>query len=126
MRTNNSNTQLNSFLNRIIHGECVDIMRQMPEQSVDFILTDPPYLVNFRDRTGRTLQNDSNDVWLKPAFAEAYRVLKQNSFMVCFYGWSRVEKFVEACFEPSAREDHFDGHPRSPCCALSKDRSLSR
>ena len=82
--------------NTITHGDCIQIMRQMAANSVDFILTDPPYLVNFRDRDGRTLQNDTNGNWLKPAMAEAYRVLKYNRLMLCFYGWSRVEKFIEA------------------------------
>ena len=36
-----SNRQL---INTIAHGDCIEIMRQMPANSVDFILTDPPYL----------------------------------------------------------------------------------
>ncbi len=82
--------------NRILHGECIEVMRRMPEESVDFILTDPPYLVNYRDRTGRTLQNDCDADWLKPAMREAYRVLKQNRLMVCFYGWPRADHFLDA------------------------------
>jgi site-specific DNA-methyltransferase (adenine-specific) len=54
-------------------------MHNLPPNSVDFLLTDPPYLVNFRDRKGRTLQNDIDGNWLKPAMAEAYRVLKQTA-----------------------------------------------
>ena len=88
--------QPSRFLNRIIHGDCIQVMRQMPAQGVDFILTDPPYLASYRDRTGRTLQNDSNDAWLKPAFAAAYRVLKPNRLMLCFYGWHRADKFLAA------------------------------
>jgi site-specific DNA-methyltransferase (adenine-specific) len=71
-------------------------MRQMPAQSVDFILTDPPYLVNYRDRSGRGIANDRSASWLKPAFAEAYRILKPNTFMVCCYGWSKVDLFFAA------------------------------
>ncbi len=85
-----------SFLNTIVHGDCIEIMRQMPASSVDFILTDPPYLVNFHDRQGRTLQNDCDANWLKPAMAEAYRVLTQNRLMVCFYGWPRADHFLDA------------------------------
>ncbi len=44
------------LINTIAHGDCIDIMRQMPANSIDFIVTDPPYLVNFRDRTGRSIQ----------------------------------------------------------------------
>ncbi|ECY4360670.1 DNA methylase, partial [Salmonella enterica subsp. enterica serovar Typhimurium] len=40
-------------MSRLILGNCVDIMSGFPERAVDFILTDPPYLVGFRDRSGR-------------------------------------------------------------------------
>ena len=46
----------NGFTNQILHGDCIEVMRQMPANSVDFILTDPPYLVNYRDRSGRTIR----------------------------------------------------------------------
>lgn len=94
--TNVANQQQRSFTNTILQGDCIDVMRQMAPGSVDFVLTDPPYLVSFRDRTGRTLQNDRDSDWLEPAMAEAYRVLKQNRLMLCFYGWPRAEKFMEA------------------------------
>ena len=34
-------------MSRFILGNCVDIMSGFPERAVDFILTDPPYLVGF-------------------------------------------------------------------------------
>jgi DNA modification methylase len=71
-------------------------MRQFPASSIDFILTDPPYLVKYCDREGRSIQNDDNADWLRPAFIEAYRVLKPNSFMVTFYGWNKVDRFMDA------------------------------
>ena len=37
---------LSSFVNRILLGDCVAVMGRMPPASVDFIATDPPYLVN--------------------------------------------------------------------------------
>ena len=84
------------FLNTITQGNCIDVMRQMPANSVDFILTDPPYLVNYRDRSGRTIQNDANADWLKPAMREAYRVLKQDRVAIMFYGWTKVDAFFDA------------------------------
>ena len=70
--------------NTILLGDCINLMQRLPGGSVDFILTDPPYLVNYRDRSGRTVANDNNASWLNPAFAEMYRVLKPNSFAVSF------------------------------------------
>jgi site-specific DNA-methyltransferase (adenine-specific) len=93
-----------SFTNQIHQGDCIEVMRQMSAESVDFILTDPPYLVNYRDRTGRSIQNDANADWLKPAMHEAYRVLKQDRVAIMFYGWTRVDEFFaawrEAGFQP--------------------------
>lgn len=82
--------------NTILHGDCITLMQRLPTESVDFILTDPPYLVRYRDRHGRTVANDNNGVWLKPAFAEMYRVLKPGKFAISFYGWNEVDKFMDA------------------------------
>jgi site-specific DNA-methyltransferase (adenine-specific) len=71
-------------------------MRDMASASVDFILTDPPYLVRYRSRSGQTIANDDRDEWLEPAFAEMYRLLKPGSFCVSFYGWNAADKFIGA------------------------------
>jgi DNA modification methylase len=86
----------NQFIDSITQGDCIRVMRALPANSVDFILTDPPYLVNYRDRDGRTIQNDANTDWLKPAMKEAYRVLKQNRVAVMFYGWTKIDAFFDA------------------------------
>ena len=83
------NKSIRQLLNTIAQGDCIEAMRQMPANTVDFILSDPPYLVNYRDRSGRTIQNDANADWLKPAMKEAYRVLKQNRVR---RGFLRLEK----------------------------------
>jgi DNA modification methylase len=84
------------LLNTVVHGDCSKVMSSMTAESIDFILADPPYLVNFRDRQGRGLRNDINTSWLDPAFAEAYRVLKQDRFCLCFYGWAKADRFFQA------------------------------
>lgn len=71
-------------------------MGGFPDRAVDFILTDPPYLVGFRDRSGRTLAGDKTDEWLQPACNQMYRVLKKDALMVSFYGWNRVDRFMAA------------------------------
>jgi site-specific DNA-methyltransferase (adenine-specific) len=71
-------------------------MSGFPDNAVDFILTDPPYLVGFRDRQGRTIAGDKTDEWLQPASHEMYRVLKKDALMVSFYGWNRVDRFMAA------------------------------
>jgi DNA modification methylase len=87
---------ITAFLNQIIHGDCIPIMRTMPDASVDLVLTDPPYLVNYRTRDGRQHENDKNDHWLLPAFREIQRVLKPDCFCVSFYGWPWIDRFMGA------------------------------
>lgn len=83
-------------MSRFILGDCVRVMATFPDNAVDFILTDPPYLVGFRDRQGRTIAGDVNDDWLQPASNEMYRVLKKDALMVSFYGWNRIDRFMAA------------------------------
>jgi site-specific DNA-methyltransferase (adenine-specific) len=71
--------------------------------SVDFILSDPPYLVNYRSRDGRSIRNDRDGSWLKPAFAEMYRLLKPGTFCMSFYGWNTADKFIAAWREAGFR-----------------------
>jgi site-specific DNA-methyltransferase (adenine-specific) len=84
------------LLNGVTHGDCIEVMRRMRWASVDFILTDPPYLVNYRDRSGRSIANDNDDTWLKPAFRQMHRVLRPDSLCVSFYGWNRTDAFMTA------------------------------
>jgi len=87
---------IHHFINQIHCGDCIEVMRHMPSASVDFVLTDPPYLVNYRSRDGRSYPNDTNDQWLAPSFAEVARVLKRDAFCVSFYGWNKADRFLTA------------------------------
>src|SRR5580700_1380795 len=82
--------------NIVIHGDCLNVLPTLAPGIANLILTDPPYLVNFTARDGRTVPNDDNDRWLKPAFAEMYRVLADGAFCVTFYGWPNADKFLTA------------------------------
>ena len=53
-------------LNTVLQGDCVQIMRGMQSGSVDFVVTDPPYITRYCDRSGRSVANDDNTCWLKP------------------------------------------------------------
>ena len=80
--------------NTILHGDCVTLMDTLPAGSVDFILTDPPYLVNYRPRNGLRVANDNRADWLQPAADGMYRLLKQDALCVSFYGWTNADQFI--------------------------------
>ena len=83
-------------LNTIYLGKCAPLMALMPENSIDLIVTDPPYLVNYHCRDGRSIAGDINGDWLEPSFTQMYRILRPDSFAVSFYGWNHVDQFMSA------------------------------
>jgi adenine-specific DNA-methyltransferase len=87
---------MEEFVDRIIAGDCVEVLAEMPEASVDLVVTDPPYLARYQSRDGRHVTNDDRDGWLEPAFRELYRVLKPDRFCVSFYGWHQADRFLRA------------------------------
>lgn len=64
----------------IKHGDCLEVMRGMPDNSVDAIVTDPPYGLSFM---GKKWDYDvpSVEVW-----SECLRVLKPGGHLLAFAG----------------------------------------
>jgi site-specific DNA-methyltransferase (adenine-specific) len=81
---------------RVLHGDCTQILKTLPDNSVDLVVTDPPYFVRYKDRSGRSIANDSDPASVLGAFTDVYRVLKPDTFCVSFYGWSAIGAFSEA------------------------------
>ena len=82
--------------NTIIRGDSLAVLPQLPAGCADLVLTDPPYVVGYRDRSGRSIAGDTTTAWIAPAFREIYRTLKDNRFCVSFYGWNRADDFLGA------------------------------
>ena len=82
--------------NSLLLGDCIDVMRRFPDRCIDFILTDPPYIASYKSRDGQSVCNDNNTAWLKPAYAEMFRVLKRDTFVISFYGWPKTDLFFDA------------------------------
>ncbi len=83
-------------MNKLILADCLSALPKIADESVNLVLTDPPYLVNYQDRSGRSIANDKTGEWLQPTFAELHRVLRPDSFCVSFYGWTKIDHFFAA------------------------------
>lgn len=92
----NPSTTLEQVLDTIVIGDAVPILTALPDTCVDFVLTDPPYIVRYASRDGRTVANDDTTDWLLPVYTELFRVLKPDSLCVSFYGWHRIDLFLAA------------------------------
>lgn len=62
------------------HGDCLDVLRTMPDNSVDSIVTDPPYGLSFM---GKRWDYDVPGVEI---WAECLRVLKPGGHLLSFAG----------------------------------------
>ncbi|CUI01882.1 DNA methyltransferase [Leisingera aquaemixtae] len=88
---------------QIICGDAVAGLLELQSECVDLIVTDPPYLVDYKDRTGRKVANDNSPDAVLPAFAEMYRVLKDDSLCISFVGWTALDKFTRTWVEAGFR-----------------------
>jgi len=48
---------MDRWLNKILLGDCLDIMREMPDKCVDLVLTDPPYGIGESNERNATRGN---------------------------------------------------------------------
>ena len=60
----------------LIHGDCLELMKNIPDGSVDLILTDPPY--------GTTACKWDSVIPFEPMWAELKRIIKPNGAIVLF------------------------------------------
>lgn len=85
--------------NTIIHGDSLTVLRQMEAESVDAIITDPPYGIDYHTkRTGASIKNDKSPfIWF---LYDAFRVLKSGASgqgtLVCFTRWDVQQTFIDA------------------------------
>lgn len=61
-----------NYLNKIIHGNALETIAQIPDGGLDLIVTDPPYGVNYRDRSGRRVRNDDALDAVLPVFGDLF------------------------------------------------------
>jgi site-specific DNA-methyltransferase (adenine-specific) len=75
----------------IEHGDCLTVLRSLPDACVDAVVTDPPYGISYRSKRLGTVANDSRPFvwWLH----DAHRVTREGGSLVCFCRWDVQESF---------------------------------
>lgn len=69
------------YLNQFLHGDCEEVMKKLPDNSIDFIFTSPPY-ADQRQNTYGGVSPDQYVDWFLPKAAELFRVLKPTGTFV--------------------------------------------
>jgi hypothetical protein len=78
----------------IYHGDCREVLRSLPDCSVDSIVTDPPYELGFMGKRW----DDTGIAYDADLWAECLRVLKPGGHLLAFGGtrtWHRLAVAVE-------------------------------
>lgn len=71
-------------MNNIICGDCLDILKTIPDNSIDFIMTSPPYADQIKDygETIKKIKPNEYVDWFLPRAYELFRVLKNDGSFV--------------------------------------------
>lgn len=60
-----------NFIDKIICGDCLQVMRQIPDASVDLIITSPPY--NLKNSTGNGMKDGRGGKWANAELVKGYK-----------------------------------------------------
>jgi len=58
------------YANRIICGDCLSVMKKIPDNSIDLIVTSPPY--NLKNSSGNGMKNGRGGKWPNAALMKGY------------------------------------------------------
>lgn len=72
-------------LNKIYQGDCLEVMKQIPDKSIDLIITDPPYGMNFQSnhRKQKHKKIIGDDKFPIEIIEEFKRIAKNGIYIFC-------------------------------------------
>jgi site-specific DNA-methyltransferase (adenine-specific) len=96
-------------VDQLVNGDAMELMKDIPDESIDLIVTDPPFAIDFKaqrlnyNRTqDRVLEGyieippeqyyDFTVEWME----QAHRVLKETGSMYVFSGWTNLRDILNA------------------------------
>ncbi len=89
-----------SRIDYIAKEDVIDFMGKLPDECIDLIVTDPPYLINYKTnyrkenhRFSEVIQNDDNPELVKKYIKECYRILKDNTAIYMFCSFDKIDFF---------------------------------
>ena len=99
-------------LNKIYNQDCIDGMKDIPDNKIDLVITDPPFAINFKSKKANYNRNASrvlpgyNEIESKDYYNFTYnwmsqinRILKKSGSMYVFSGWNNLKDILTALDE---------------------------
>lgn len=87
---------------QVIHGDCLEVISGMDAESVDAVVTDPPYIVggisvgNASAKSGTWADMENSAFWYAAWMKECFRVLKPTGHLLCFGSWRTLPTLMRA------------------------------
>ncbi|MEM4326179.1 MAG: DNA methyltransferase, partial [Candidatus Pacearchaeota archaeon] len=99
-------------INKIYNMDCIEGMKKIPNNTIDLVITDPPFAIDFKakrnnyHRIASRVIEGYNEIpkeeyydftlkWMK----EVYRVLKDSGSMYVFSSWNNLKDILIAIDE---------------------------
>lgn len=99
-------------LDTIRHGDCLDLMPELPDACIDLVITDPPFAIDFEaqrtnyNRTGsrvltgyREVERSDYQRFTVEWMTQAARLLRPSGSMYMFSGWNHLKDILIAIDE---------------------------
>ena len=87
-------------MNQVLQGDCLELMKDIPDKSIDLVCIDPPYGMdfcsNYRKIKYNKIANDTSLVWIDDCVSEMHRVLKENTHSYVFCSFHNVDMFKQS------------------------------
>src|SRR5690554_5861405 len=87
-------------INKIYNMDCLEGMKVIPDNSIGLIVTDPPYLMNYKSNRRVVKEKFDyimNDVNAKDLISEyikeCFRILKDDTSIYMFCSWHHIDFF---------------------------------
>lgn len=98
-------------LDVIYNENCLEGMKNIPDESIDLIVTDPPYQMRYKTnyrvdknhKFCKEIYGDNDENLIRQYVSECYRILKNNSALYIFCNVNKVE-----LFKSELEKNHFN------------------
>ena len=99
-------------MNKIYNKDCIIGMKQIPDEKIDLVVTDPPFAINFKakkanyNRTASRVLSGYNEITKENYYeftlnwmSQCFRILKESGGMYVFSGWNNLGDILNAIEE---------------------------
>jgi len=119
-------------MSRIICGDCLEEMKELGKNSVDSVVTDPPYALAFMGKDWDSLKPEEYQEFSREWGERALRVLKPGAYLLAFSGTRTYHRMVigleDAGFEIKDQIDwlYGSGFPKSHDISKAIDKEKGK